>query len=642
MNRYVLAVLCVLLPMGLAHAQMPPTPTNLVAENVHGTFSEVSLTWQVPQGQWYFKIYRSEGDSSNFETIGWAFRPEFDDHEVLLGRTYYYYVTSVVVDDSVLIESGRSNIASTITSTNHPTGQITGIITSDASGDPIAGVRIRVFGLDRSPRWCAPTMTGQNGLYLVQLDTGSYFIQADPPDDSPYQSEWFDNAPLPELATAVHVTDNGSATANFSLASRPPLTMIHVHGIVRTSEGNPISGAAVVYMRSIQEMNYLASTTGHTPGTGPEECVIPGLGIVRGKIWQGQTNSFGEYYALIPAGASVIAVAAKNGFMPKYFQNADDPTQAYIISAGRDTSGIDFQLPHLSSSPNSVRGTVRDSTGQPVPSRVILFPKPPGTQPPATTRVVHTDTIGNFEFPQAASGTYNVLAVPFSNYSAGFYKAGAYGIIHWQQADSIVVAGTLTNVNVGLVPVTSPGLTRISGRISNASGTPITGARLVMHDATGATVGFGVSNGIGDYEIDAAPTGTLAVHGDLVGLAGVQGSLVIPPNTYSISSNIVLGASGTSGVSADETTPTSFALDQSYPNPFNPITTIRYRIPEKLHVVLKVYNVLGKEVMTLVDEVQSGGVKSVAFDASGLSSGLYFYRIQAGAFTDVKRAMLLK
>jgi hypothetical protein len=395
-------------------------------------------------------------------------------------------------------------------------------------------------------------------------------------------------------------------------------------------------------MRTIQEMNYLASTTGHTPGLGSEERMIPNLGIVRGRIWDGQTNQFGEYYALIPAGTSVIAVAVRNGYMPKYFNNEDDPTRADIITAGRDTSGIDFALPRFIDSPNSVRGTVRDSTGQPVPSRVILFPKPPGTQPPATTRVIHTDTIGNFEFSHAAIGLYNVLAVPFSNFSAGFYKAGAYGIVHWEQADSIRITGNLSNVNVGLVPVSSPGLTSITGRVSTPTGTPIVGSRLVVHNSDGLTVGFGVSNSAGDYEIDAAPTGTLTLHGDLVGLTGVQTPLTIPPNTFSISSNVVLGTTGTMGVDAGSTTPYTFALEQSYPNPFNPTTTIRYSIPQQVHVVLKVYNVLGKEVLTLVDEMQSGGEKSVRFDASGLASGLYFYRLQAGSFADIKRALLLK
>jgi len=85
-----------------------------------------------------------------------------------------------------------------------------------------------------------------------------------------------------------------------------------------------------------------------------------------------------------------------------------------------------------------------------------------------------------------------------------------------------------------------------------------------------------------------------------------------------------------------------FFLNQNYPNPFNPSTTIRYSIPQTEKVVLKIYNILGQEVSTLVNEVQFPGTYNVIFDASHLASGMYIYRIQAGEFTEVKRMMFIK
>jgi len=89
-------------------------------------------------------------------------------------------------------------------------------------------------------------------------------------------------------------------------------------------------------------------------------------------------------------------------------------------------------------------------------------------------------------------------------------------------------------------------------------------------------------------------------------------------------------------------TPTSYALRQSYPNPFNPTSVISYSLPMQSFVRLSVYNVLGQEVATLVNGVQDAGIKSVEFDASKLPSGLYFYRITAGTFRDMKKMLLLK
>ncbi|HED07118.1 MAG TPA: T9SS type A sorting domain-containing protein [Ignavibacteria bacterium] len=88
--------------------------------------------------------------------------------------------------------------------------------------------------------------------------------------------------------------------------------------------------------------------------------------------------------------------------------------------------------------------------------------------------------------------------------------------------------------------------------------------------------------------------------------------------------------------------PTNFALEQNYPNPFNPSTTIKYDLPKEGFVTLKVYDMLGREVATLVNKEQSAGRYIITFDASGLASGIYFYRISAGKFLQTKKLILLR
>jgi len=88
--------------------------------------------------------------------------------------------------------------------------------------------------------------------------------------------------------------------------------------------------------------------------------------------------------------------------------------------------------------------------------------------------------------------------------------------------------------------------------------------------------------------------------------------------------------------------PRVFSLSQNYPNPFNPSTVINFSIPKTSMVNLVVYDVLGREVMTLVNDVMQPGEYNALFDASTLSSGVYFYRLEAGSFTDTKKMLLVK
>ncbi|MFI5252107.1 MAG: M20/M25/M40 family metallo-hydrolase [Bacteroidota bacterium] len=96
------------------------------------------------------------------------------------------------------------------------------------------------------------------------------------------------------------------------------------------------------------------------------------------------------------------------------------------------------------------------------------------------------------------------------------------------------------------------------------------------------------------------------------------------------------------GVQQKNMLPTVFKLNQNYPNPFNPSTNIQYQLPKESRVNLSVFNILGQKVTTLVDGVQSEGYKEVSFNASNLPSGIYFYRMQANNFTDVKKFIIMK
>jgi hypothetical protein len=98
----------------------------------------------------------------------------------------------------------------------------------------------------------------------------------------------------------------------------------------------------------------------------------------------------------------------------------------------------------------------------------------------------------------------------------------------------------------------------------------------------------------------------------------------------------------TLSLTASQFSPAKFELSQNYPNPFNPSTTIRYALASRSRVTLTVFNTLGQQVSTLVNETQDAGYHDVRFDGSGLASGVYFYRMQAGDLVQTKRLLILR
>lgn len=122
---------------------------------------------------------------------------------------------------------------------------------------------------------------------------------------------------------------------------------------------------------------------------------------------------------------------------------------------------------------------------------------------------------------------------------------------------------------------------------------------------------------------------------------GIDGSLLDEVLTEGTEITIPAGLSSlvleSSGV-----IPMTYELSQNYPNPFNPVTTIKYQIPNDVVVKIVVYDVLGKEVRYLVNEFQPAGAYEVLLDAGNLSSGVYFYRMTAGSFEDLKKLIVLK
>ena len=151
-----------------------------------------------------------------------------------------------------------------------------------------------------------------------------------------------------------------------------------------------------------------------------------------------------------------------------------------------------------------------------------------------------------------------------------------------------------------------------------------------VHDSFDQSVS--VALGIGIYNLSTSERHSGRIYDDTEKLVGMSLGGVVYGDTLV----------ATSSVDREPELPLRAGLYQNYPNPFNPSTTIRYGLPQRLPVTLTIFNTLGQQVALLQNGEQEAGYHEVLFEGSGLSSGVYFYRIEAGSFVETRKLLLLR
>ncbi len=151
-------------------------------------------------------------------------------------------------------------------------------------------------------------------------------------------------------------------------------------------------------------------------------------------------------------------------------------------------------------------------------------------------------------------------------------------------------------------------------------------------------VGFGVTNAKGDYTINNLPVGEYILVAHKVGCESYSEQVNI---TEKSENNFEFSLNAKNSLISNNT-PFEFALSQNYPNPFNPNTVISYSVSQDGPVSLKVYNNTGQLVTELVNTNQTAGIYNISFNASSLSSGIYFYTLVSNSFTATKKMILVK
>lgn len=179
--------------------------------------------------------------------------------------------------------------------------------------------------------------------------------------------------------------------------------------------------------------------------------------------------------------------------------------------------------------------------------------------------------------------------------------------------NGIVTAEALDNLQVKIT---------VSGTTSNVAGELV--------DNNGTVVDVNNLTSSNPFILQAPSPGTYTVNAGFKSPTKQYGTTSVVFNVSGVKENLI------------DFNPNEYKLYTNYPNPFNPSTKIRYAIPQTSFTTLKVYSVTGKEVATLINEEKTPGVYEVNFDGAGLSSGIYFYKLHSGNFSDIKKMILLK
>jgi hypothetical protein len=501
-------------------------------------------------------------------------------------------------------------------------------------------------------------VTDASGNYRISgVDPGKYKLFAMSPSRY-YSSQWYDGKSNPTDATVITVKDTVVSLVNFVLSGGPALQpKVSVSGSIKDTLRVPIKRAEVVFVTAEYALNSNDSAEDFRKyfdvNAGLIDCKLDGRSQQVIHVNVDSTN--GSFNASIPPG-SYIAFAKADGYVTEFYLEQSNllNATAIVVQQNKPLSNINFTLapvpPVLF---GSISGSVSDTSRDiGIPSRIIvskdIWSITAASRNPRSY-VVDTDSLGQYSVSKLPPGSYYILALPLGSYAPAYYTTDTASN-RWKRATTVVVNGnSLTEIDIYVhrFVVTANGYSSISGtvRTSGSTSKVLPGA-LIYAIKNNQVAGYSISNNSGAYSIEGLAPGSYSVTVDNLGFTEPSASTAsLSYNLFGSPMNATINFSvntSTSVETVNSGAPKEFELSQNYPNPFNPSTTIHYAIQQPGIVVLKVYNVLGQEIQTLVEKFQAAGKYQVTLEAQSLSSGAYFYRLQSNGSTLMRKMILLR
>ncbi|MDP4174389.1 MAG: carboxypeptidase regulatory-like domain-containing protein [Bacteroidota bacterium] len=611
----------------------PDAPKNLKATvDTTGQFLSVKLTWDsvsIPgrMTMMRYVIYKKWGsktDSGKFyRQLFKLEQNSYIDRFVLPGKTYSYFVTTI---DSSRQESKHSDTASVIIAAPPVIGYVSGTIRDSITKQAVKNARVALIPV--TGFHFNETKIDTSGKFTIGAIPGTYILFINAPS---YRGMFYGSQPQTggggiKSATRIKIS-SGDTVKNISIVLYNPQgqrKLVTISGTVTDSSGKVVQARV--------------------------RALILNNRFFRHNFANAQTDTSGRYQLKVMSGDTLILnVQPANGnYQSQFYNNKSELFEADRIAVMGDTT-YNFVLTARQVYTNKISGHVTglDSLGttRGIPASVTAF-RLRETSAAKSRISVLTDSVGNYSITNLVPGKYILLAVPAEGYLPTFYRVDSVQTLRWRDADSITVTDNspIANINFVTHPVPDSGFTTIAGTVKSNTGQAVGGALVTFMDVNKVVAGYTFTDANGNYRLPTLSPGTYTVETDKFNYTGTSMANVTVNYTSSTSQtvNLTLTPLIATGVSDKNTVIKNYALEQNYPNPFNPTTTINFQIPTAGMVTLKVYNSIGQEVATLVNEFKSAGKYSAIFDARNLSSGVYFYRIIAGNYQLSHKMVLLK
>lgn len=251
---------------------------------------------------------------------------------------------------------------------------------------------------------------------------------------------------------------------------------------------------------------------------------------------------------------------------------------------------------------------------------------------------------GFYYFRALPHDSYYIVAYPNSEEECDYVPTYYPSTINWQNAVTVNTGSNPEHVKISVFKKSSlNGSFSISGRVSSQVNQLFNALKDVNVYLKQGNIyrTFNITKNLGQYKLNELTSGSYQIVVNRLGYVNLQQSFTVN-NSNLENINFFLEPTFIKTVSTVDNLPEKYNLSQNYPNPFNPVTNIKFDLPKGSFVTLKVYDITGKESATLVNEIKAKGSYLVDFNATNLSSGIYFYRLETNDFNETKRMMIVK